>query len=402
MRAAIAAAHPLQRPWAGGRNPLGLTELDVATGMALGTTSAEGWERSEGDPLSALEGIARDLLARGRCMVAFSGGRDSSALLAVLLRVARRDGFDEPVAVTARWPDDPASDEKEWQEHVAAQVGLRHWEIITPGTDLDLLGPTSRQLLRTHGLLWPAAFAALLPIIEATGDGVLVSGEGGDEVFAHWQLARAWALVRRGRIAPTRALAFAALPRPIRHRRAFERADPYQAWLRPEARRLQRQALADETGGPLLWPAHLRQVASERGLQMAGRTFSTLCAARGGSFARPLLAPAFLGALARRGGPAGLGGRTQAMMAVFGTVLGPEILSRSSKATFGDVFWGPEARAFARSWDGGSLDCRWVDPDALRDAWQAKSPVYGSALPLQAAWLAQERSRLGAPTADIP
>lgn len=390
---AAPAASLLQRPWAGARNPLGLTELDVASGMVLGTTDAEGWERSEGDPLTALEGVCRDLLERGRCVVAFSGGRDSSVLLAVLLRVARRDGFDEPVAVTARWPGDPRSDEQGWQEHVAAQVGLRHWDIVTPGTDLDLLGPTSRLVLEAHGLLWPAPFAALFPIIEAAGDGVLVSGEGGDEVFAHWQLARAWTLVRNGRFASTRALAFAALPRSVRLRRAFERADPYQAWLRPEARRLQRQALAAEMGGPLLWPTHLRRVASERGLQMGGRTFSTLCAARGGSFARPLLAPAFLGALARRGGPAGLGGRTEAMVTIFGTVLGPEILSRSSKATFGNVFWGPAARAFARDWDGKGLDPRWVDSDVLRCAWQAPTPVYGSALPLQAAWLAQEGSR---------
>lgn len=405
MRGAGALGNALKRPWSAGRNPLGLTELDVATGTVLGTVPTEPWGESGDDPLRALEGVARGLLAAGRrCVVAFSGGRDSSALLAVLLHVARRDGLPDPIAVTARWPGVAASDEREWQEHVATQLHLRYWEIVTPGTDLDLLGPMSRQLLRDHGLLWPAAFVALLPMIEVAGDGMLVSGEGGDEVFAHWPVARAWARVRHGRSLrkPVRALALAALPPPLRHRLVLRRAEPYQDWLRPEARLLQRKALAAEMGGPLLWPAHLRRVASERGLRMSGETFSSLCAKRGGSFARPLLAPAFLTGLARLGGPLGLGERTAAMTAVFGRRLSPEILSRSTKASFGDVFWGPDARVFATEWNGEGLDPGLVDADVLRATWRQRTPVYGSALPLQAAWLAQERFRQEAPVEATP
>ena len=117
------------------------------------------------------------------------GRWDSSAVLATLLHVARQDGFDDPVAVTARWPGVAAADESEWQEHVAGELGVRRWEILTPGTDFDLLGPLARQLLRDHGLLWPAPTAALMPMIEAAGDGVLVTGQGGDEVFGTWGLA---------------------------------------------------------------------------------------------------------------------------------------------------------------------------------------------------------------------
>ncbi len=36
-------------------------------------------------------------------------------------------------------------------------------------------------------------------MIEAAGDGVLVTGQGGDEVFGTWSLAWAWAGARRGR-----------------------------------------------------------------------------------------------------------------------------------------------------------------------------------------------------------
>jgi tRNA(Ile)-lysidine synthase TilS/MesJ len=62
-------------------------------------------------PASALRAIARSVLATPPCVVAFSGGRDSSALLALLVDEARRAGLPEPVAVTARWDEDEASDE---------------------------------------------------------------------------------------------------------------------------------------------------------------------------------------------------------------------------------------------------------------------------------------------------
>ena len=76
---------------------------------------------------------------------------DSSALLACLLHVARRDGFDEPLAITARWPGDAAAEESEWQDHVARLLKVERWEIITPGTDFDLLGPLATALLRPTG-----------------------------------------------------------------------------------------------------------------------------------------------------------------------------------------------------------------------------------------------------------
>lgn len=416
-----AAALGAARPWAGAANPLGLTELDVASGVVLGTVgpAAEAgpggrtrligpfscpvpgpppveWPEVTGGPLEVLFDEAREILQRGRCVVAFSGGRDSSAVLATLLHVARRDGFDEPTALTARWPGSAATDESAWQEHVVHELGARSWEILTPGEDFDLLGPLARGLLRDHGLMWPAPTVALMPMIEAAGDGVLVTGQGGDEVFGTWSTAAAWASARRGRDLPwsLRPIVGAALPQTVRLRRALSRARPYQTWLTPEAATLQKAVLASEEVAiaPLWWPDYLREVNLERGLRLASQTQAVLCAARGGSFAAPLLAPAFLAALARRGGRFGFGGRTATMKAVFSPLLSDAILSRRSKANFGEVFWGRESRQFAREWDGKSLDPGWVDADALRAAWSDPRPVYGAALPLQAAWLAQDRS----------
>ena len=46
-----------------------------------------------------------------------------------------------------------------------------------------------------------------------------------------------------------------------------------------------------------------------------------------------------------------------------------------------------EERRFANEWDGSGFDPDFVDSDALRRAWLSPTPVYGAALPLQAAWL---------------
>ncbi len=383
------------RPWALGANPLGLTELDVASGVVLGNVARPEWPPVDDDPLEVLFEEARRVLERGRCVVAFSGGRDSSAVLATILHVARKDGFEDPLALTARWPGNEDADESAWQEHVAQELSLKHWEIVTPGTDFDLLGPISTGLLREHGLLWPAPVAAMLPMIDAAADGVLVTGEGGDEVFGTWSLATAWDRLRRGqlRLRGLRAVAGAAMPKWHRRRRARAIARPYQTWLTPEAQAVQLSALAAEhvAVAPTWWPEYLSEVGAERGLRFSARTMAALCESRGSSFAAPLLAPAFLAALARRGGRLGLGDRTSAMRAVFATLLSDDILSRSSKATFGAVFWGPASRQFAKDWDGGGIDASWVVPEALRAAWSAPTPVYGAALPLQAAWLAGDR-----------
>jgi asparagine synthase (glutamine-hydrolysing) len=376
-----------------GANPLGLTELEVATGTVMGTDQrAPKLVDADEEPLAALFEVARVILAQGRCVVAFSGGRDSSALLAVLLQVARQDGFDEPLAITARWPGDEATDESAWQDHVARSIGLRHWEVISPGTDFDLLGPRSKALLRRYGLMWPAPVAALLPMVEAAGDGTLVTGEGGDEVFGGWSTAPAWQRVRQ----PSswrpglRQLGGAALPPPVRRRRAEAASHPYQYWLTKEAVMAQKTALAGEQAatGLLWWPSYVREMASARALRLSAATLSTLCAEAGGRFAAPLLAPRFLAALGRWGGRRGRGDRTAVMRALFARLLDDEIMSRVSKATFGGVFWGPASRQFAETWDGTGLDPHLVDAEALRKAWQAPLPLFGAALPLHAAWLA--------------
>jgi asparagine synthase (glutamine-hydrolysing) len=110
--------------WRPVANPAGLTELDVASGVVVGQDHGPrrpAFTFPGPDPRVRLTELAAELLASSPCVIAFSGGRDSSALLAFFVDVARRHGLEEPVAVTARWDDDAASDERAWQEHVVGR-----------------------------------------------------------------------------------------------------------------------------------------------------------------------------------------------------------------------------------------------------------------------------------------
>jgi asparagine synthase (glutamine-hydrolysing) len=311
------------------------------------------------------------------------------------------------MAITARWPGDAAAEESEWQDHVARLLKVERWEIITPGTDFDLLGPLATELLRAHGLMWPAPVAVLVPMIDAVGDGVLVTGDGGDEVFGLWSMARTWSMVRERRDlrSAVRPLLGAAMPDWLRRRRARSATKPYQSWLTPEASAAYREVLAADAVAvaPLWWPGYLREVNAERGLNLGDRALATICASRGGSLATPLKSPAFLSALARAGGRLGLGDRTTVMRALFSPLLDDTVLCRVSKASFAGVHWGPATRRFAKDWDGTGVSARYVDVDALREAWCTPTPPYGAALPLHAAWLATtSKARSGTPKGVVP
>ncbi len=380
-------------PWRAGVNPFELSELEVAAGMLL-DRKMDRIPHGRGPvptPLGALESLAARLLTRDPCVVAFSGGRDSSALLAVLCEVARREGLTPPVAVTARWVGDVASDEAEWQEEVVRAIGLRDWEVIHPDDDLDLLGPLARDALGVHGLLWPPPAYAVVPMIRRAAGGSFVSGHGGDEVLGLWDYAATWSDLRRRRRPPVRAVAALGvgfLPRALRRVVARRSSQPYQTWLTPDARaRLADDMARERTTEPVWWLDHPVTAAHRRSLRLGADSFRRLCADVGAEFAAPFVDETFLQALARWGGRTGRGDRTSVMTELFSGLLPPAVLSRSTKASFGAVFWGPAARAFAREWDGRGLDEALVVPEELRAAWLAPLPVYGAALPLHAAWL---------------
>jgi len=143
----------------------------------------------------------------------------------------------------------------------------------------------------------------------------------------------------------------------------------------------------DRADDPLRWDRYQQRSRRHRSINLLVQSIERLCALEGTTFVAPFLDEQFLAALGAWGGTFGRGDRTEVMSTLFSEVLPGPILARTSKATFGGVFWGPASRDFAQEWDGSTFPTDLVDPEALRQEWLATVPVYGAAIPLQAAWL---------------
>lgn len=343
--------------------------------------------------LSVLEPL---VVGPSPCRVQFSGGCDSSLLLALATSIARRAGVDDPLPITYRYRDAPGTDETAHQETMIRHLGLDEWLIVDVSEQADLLGDTATRALARHGPLWPPTVLTYDDVFRSIGPGVLISGEGGDEVFGPSRITPVVNLLREVRwrrsprpwIAPVLDSIAVAGPRRSRLRRGIEtgyRPD----WIRHgERERLVDAAVRTLAAEP--WSLgralelHLRQPR----VWIASRNIRAVAAVHGVDFRMPLLEPEFLGALAaiplsqRRG-------RTALLERYFADDLPASIRGRSTKARFTSAFFGPRSRHFAAAWSGdglpASVDARW-----LKDHWvQADEPHMGTAMLLHQAWLAQ-------------
>ena len=116
-------------------------------------------------PGTALRRAIIRALDRPPCLVAFSGGRDSSALLALAVDLARREQLPAPVAVTLRFRHAPEADESHWQELVIRHLDVHDWERLEFDDELDFVGPWAQQVLKRHGVVWPANAYVHLPML---------------------------------------------------------------------------------------------------------------------------------------------------------------------------------------------------------------------------------------------
>ena len=380
------------------------TSFEVASSWMHGTISAQTTEhRGAETPLAALEAAILPALVRAPCFVAFSGGRDSSALLAVATRLARRHGLPDPVPVTELYPGLPESDESEWQDLVVSHLGLREWVRLVFDEGNDLLGPAARDSLSARGMLWPVALHVKPAVLTRLGgSGSFLTGEGGDEVLGRRRGARVSRLWRRGvgRIRPNdlRAASSALAPRPYRRSRELAAYDVagMQPWLRPQAQAHHHRLMAaDVAREPLTTPRSLGWLLPRRSAAVASHNYATLAAEHGLEMHEPLLDPRFVHAFARRSGTWGFASRTEAMRALFDDVLPDAILARRTKAYFNRAFMGAQTRAFAEAWDGSGLDPELIDADVLRAEWLSDFPSAVSTPLLHAAWLATTPQTLG-------
>ena len=345
-------------------------------------------------PREALEHVVRDALQRPPCVVSFSGGRDSSTVLALATFVARRDGLPEPIPATNCFPGVPSSHENDWQELVVRHLGLTEWVRLQFTDELDVIGPVASAVLRRHGLLAPFNSHFHVPLLEVAAGGALLTGIGGDELFEPTQravLARLLYARRLPRRRQLRALARDALPRSVRARIiAGEPAFRSYSWLRPATRAAIARAHAywfarepvsyAESVTGWWWPSRLLQcnLAAKR----------LIAADHDALIAHPFADPRVLVAYGASRGAPGPPGRTWALRELVGDLLPRNVIERSTKSSFDAAFWTGTARSFATGWTGSGVDPELVDPEALRREWARSAPDGHSFALLQQAFLA--------------
>lgn len=371
-----------------------LTPLEVASGLVVGL-DGHGPAVDEAvpvAPIAALEEAMLQALQRPPCLVSFSGGRDSSAVLAVATRLARRERLPLPIPATNRFPDAPASDESVWQERVVAHLRLDEWLRLDFAEELDCVGPVARRVLRRHGLLWPFNAHFHVPVLEAANRGSVLTGIGGDEVLGPSRWTRAGAVLG-GRERPAARdvlrVGLALAPPALRRVTIRTRQDVRFPWLQPAAERDVLTAWAAEAASePLGWAARLRWRQALRYLRVGLGSLERLAAEAGVHLAHPLASPAFSTSLARLPRSRRYADRTEAMRLLFGDVLPEDVLTRSTKSHFDEAFWNEHSRSLAERFMGENVDSDLVDPLSLKAEWTSARPDARSFTQLQALWLA--------------
>ncbi|HYO45510.1 MAG TPA: asparagine synthase-related protein [Gemmatimonadota bacterium] len=377
-----------------------LEPLEVHSGMISGPRRTPAPET--GAPLleklnvrHLLEDLMLPALSRPPCKVAFSGGRDSSAILAMATHVARRHGLHDPIPLTFRYEEHPRTWETEWQELMMRHLDLRDWEIVPFRAEFDVLGPMARDTLRRHGLFWPPNTHTMIPMLQAARTGSLLTGSGGDEVFRSLAKPKKMTPIQIVRSLPPHRALMVGIVRalPLRWKILVQYHHGLRfPWLRPAARReVQRRFV--ENSVQLQTNNHpLERLEYSRYLELSRGIVAVLTHDADVELVEPFLDPRFFRAILSELPEEGFPSRNAALESFFGDLLPAAVVRRTSKAIFTESFWGPDSRDFANGWDGTGLDPSLVDPDALRTHWLRPRPDMRSATPLQAAWLASQAS----------
>ena len=346
-------------------------------------------------PLQALEDAVLPALQRPPCHVTFSGGRDSSLVLAVATRLARKAGLPLPIPTSYVFPDYPDTDESAWQAMALRHLRLSdHHRQVFRG-ELNLLGPVVQASIRRHGLVAPAGSHLIVPALPEARGGSVLTGMEGDGLFNGGSFADARGVLRN-RARPTLRMpltfARALAPRRLRRAVARRRAPLRVPWLRvaPLTRLLELDA-GEVASEPFRWNQYVAWWARRRYIVARRQALAFLAETHDVKVAHPLMDRTFLAAVSRAGGDWGWGNRTMTLRALFTGLLPDALLARESKADFTRAYWGNDTRDFIAAWDGTGLPAELVDLDALRAVWADELPDARTGLLLQAAWAATLR-----------
>ena len=355
-----------------------LTSLEIASCVVVGPAGSHRVLATAvsppADPVTALERVVARALRRPPCLVSFSGGHDSSLVLAAAAAVARRERLPLPVPVTWRVTDAPRAEESAWQEAVVDALQVTDWIRLQAGDDLDFVGPVATEVLRRHGLLHPANAYFHAPLLREAAGGTLLTGVGGDQVLG-------------------------PLRRPRRPSWWPRRAGPALAfgWLRPgAARRVRRGLRREHRARPVRYDNRPAWASSRRDLELTRLSLALLGRAAGADVVHPILDPEFLTAVCGSGmSPDSAGGRAGLLSQLFGGCYPDAVLRPRPKATFAEVFWRRHTRSLLAAWDGGGVDPSVVDRARLRREWDRPRPDLCTAMLVQQVWLATAAATLG-------
>ncbi|WP_227994682.1 asparagine synthase-related protein [Luteimicrobium xylanilyticum] len=361
-------------------------------GVAVGRGARRVASRGEiGTPRAVLERLLDRATEGRRTYVMFSGGRDSSSLLALATSCARRRGDDDPMPVTLRHPGVLEADETAWQELVIDHLGLRDHLVIEVRGEQELLGEPARRAMGRRGAVWPSALQLRDVAYRQLDDGVVVTGEGGDHVLTAHRITMLRNVLHDRRVPSWHELRLAAAtfePRRRYVRRVGSLASRH--WLRGAAQSAYSQAVGELARSPLSWARATLRTFDPRVQSVILHNHEEGIREYGLEPLTPFAHPEFHAALARSGGFWGYEGRTHVFRMLFGDLLPDAILARQTKASFNGARWGELEKEFARSWTGDCFDPEWVDAEALRREWLSDRPGPGSDYLIQLAWAASE------------
>lgn len=373
-----------------------LDGLEAAVGVPLGlrrrALTPEGLQN--GSARTAIEALFDQAIAaaNGRAAVMFSGGRDSSVVLALATASCRRLGAPDPVAVTAVYPGDEAADEDSWQRLVMRHLDLQAHRRIVVTDQRRALSERARSSMTKRGSLWPPAVHTQDLFFEVAPRSALFTGEGGDGILEQRRVTPV-TLVRQDAPRVRASLALAALDALVPNAPhalgaiAARLATWELPWIRASAR--PRIAQLDTVHrGPLHWGSATLFILKYRSIELLSHNTCKVAADWGVDLYHPLIEPSFVAALAEQGGAWGYRGRTDMFRRLFGDLLPDKILARQSKAAFNESRWGDDERDFASSWSGEGLVPSVIDVEALRAQWLSPRPHPAAIGLVQDAWLA--------------